>query len=232
MAYIKNVVDVPDIPAIVRLLGATMTQKQFAKFTKKPLSNAGKVQAKGVKSGIGTRSNRRRGKKARAKNFKDSSGALKKAIQVVTRKGQDLTPYVVVGVDKKVSVPWKRGKTTVNRRPAHYAHLLETGFVAVARSKGQVGRADERWSPRTIKSGRFDLALKRHFSTETLIKAATYQARYLTAKRTKVSGNWFFALALSSTKSQAVSVLIVSMKVSITEVLYRVANEIKQKRRR
>lgn len=224
MAYTKNVLDVPDLPGIVRFLGASMTQKKFANFTKKPLTNAGKVQAKAVKSGIAVRSNKRRGKKAKKVNFRDSSGALKKSVQVAYRKGGELTPYIVVGVSKKISVPWKRGTKTVQRRPAHYAHLLETGFTAVARSKGQRGRADERWSPRAIKTGKFNSALKKGLSLESMIKAATYKARFLAARRTVVPGNHFFAYALSSSKQEAATVLIDSMKVSIAEVLRSIAN--------
>ena len=87
---------------------------------------------------------RRKTKKRRW--FEPRTGLLKKSLVVkhgVTKNG---APFAIVGPSRKVKEPGYRGDEDAEKRPAHYAHLVEYGFMAKARKAGQIGRKKSKTS--------------------------------------------------------------------------------------
>lgn len=96
-------------------------------------------------------------KTKKRKWFEARTGLLKKSLVVkhgVTKKG---LPFAVVGPSRKVKVAGYRGDEDAEKRPAHYAHLVEYGFMAKARKAGQIGRKKSK----TSKTGRKIASVRR-----------------------------------------------------------------------
>ena len=86
-------------------------------------------------------------KTKKRKWFEARTGLLKKSLVVkhgVTKKG---APFAIVGPSRKVKEPgYRNGGEKSLKRPSHYAHLVEYGFMAKARKAGQIGRKKSKTS--------------------------------------------------------------------------------------
>ena len=96
-------------------------------------------------------------KTKKRKWFEARTGLLKKSLVVkhgVTKKG---APFAIVGPSRKIKESGYRGDEDAEKRPAHYAHLVEYGFMAKARKAGQIGRKKST----TSKTGRKIASVRR-----------------------------------------------------------------------
>ena len=97
-------------------------------------------------------------KTKKRKWFEARTGLLKKSLVVkhgVTKKG---APFAIVGPSRKIKESGYRGGGEKSlKRPSHYAHLVEYGFMAKARKAGQIGRKKST----TSKTGRKIASVRR-----------------------------------------------------------------------
>lgn len=135
-------VSVPVLDAVLdRVMERIRPERGFAIY-KKAVMAAGRIGLKAVQAELKALYGKR--KKKDLKNDGGTygkTGALLHSMKVLFRTSSNgLYSYAVVGADRDFQVAARRGKQTIYARPASYVHLVNRGFVAVARLPGVTGR--------------------------------------------------------------------------------------------
>lgn len=222
--------DFPNLSGIMDEFRKILTDSEFKTAVRKSLMAGGRIMLESAKANVPTSARRL---KPGQRLARVSTGLLKRALSIIARSGTNGS-YVVIGSDRDTTKQILRGRKTITAIPGKYVHLVEKGFVAVARQKGVKGRQDD-WILKLIRNGQllkiqadqsakpiFDLTdydANRSLVARFTDRVAKAQSRIAGAKRTPVAGRNFLKAAVDQTKDQAVQKTIETLGTVVPDII-------------
>lgn len=222
--------DFPNLTGIIDEFRKVLTDSEFKTAVRKSLMAGGRIMLESAKAHVPVMGRRA---KPGQRVSRVSTGLLKRALSIIARAGTNGS-YVVIGSDRDTTKQILRGRKTITAIPGKYVHLVEKGFVAVARQKGVKGRQDD-WILKLIRNGQLlkiqaDKSAKPVFdvtdydANRTLVghfadRVVKVQSRIAGAKRTPVKGRHFLKAAVDQTKDQAVHKTIETLGQAVPNII-------------
>jgi|GEM_PF-3703494 len=218
---------IPIIDAVLDRVVVDIGFKLGLAIYRKAIMAAGRVSLKAVQGELKRIYGRKLNKRKSEGLDYGNTGALPAAMRVVFRTAENgASSYAVVGTDRELQVPARRGKKTVYERPANTVHLANRGFTAVSRVAGVSGRqtnysvvkslrntarrekvenAANLGMRRLLENNVDRIFLDRNQSARSFVAKAQYIARYKAATKTEVPGRKFMEVAAALSRDPAVA---------------------------
>jgi hypothetical protein len=217
--------DASEVKEAIYAIAAVMNPRgyEFRQIMSKAVSAGGRILAESIRAQIKPPQKIKRGSDPSL----NSTGLMKKSITFVLRQTRDLRWYVLVGASRESKKSIRRGRTTIERKPANYVHLMDAGFMAVARQKGTKGRGNSE-NLRLLRGkavqqkllarpgetlNRYETRLLNSYQTATSNSELMGALKLLEAQRAKAKTTWvpgqnFIKPGFEAAKSQAVQAVL------------------------